>query len=148
MWSSWGVFGCYLLLCVDFFRLCWLCWWWQCWCNLCFWIITLPEDFGLTSGVFSIPSMLRRVMMIVMMIWRWEPFRDDYRSPNLLPIGKPNFFPVRNPNLLIKFIWKNSRAWGFFIAYLFPCFFPFELFVGHPFEFFGWLWRINLIKFD
>lgn len=113
MWSSWGVFGCYLLLCVDFFRLCWLCWWWQCWCNLCFWIITLPEDFGLTSRVFSIPSMLRRVMMIVMMIWRWEPFRDDYRSPNLLPIRKPNFFPVRNPNLLKNLYEKNRELEDF-----------------------------------
>lgn len=98
-------------------------WWWQrCrWCHFWFCIITFPKDFGLTSWVFSIPSVLDvMVMMIIMMIGRWEPFGNNYWSPDLFPIRKPNFFPVGHPDL-------------------FPCLFPFKLLVWHPFKFFRWL---------
>lgn len=109
-------FSFFLLLCVDFLRLCGLCWWWQCWSNLWFWI-TLPEYFGLTSWVFSIPSVMMIVVMMmimIVMIGRWEPFRNDYRTPNFLPIRKPNFFPIRNPNLRLNNYVKKFESFRIF----------------------------------
>lgn len=98
----------------------WNCWW-QCsnWLGHWFWIITFPNYFGLTSCVFTIPTMIVMVM-VVMMVWRWEPFWYYYGFPNFLPSRQPDLLPIWHPNL-------------------FEIFFPSQLFVGNEFKFFAWL---------
>lgn len=91
-----------------FFVLC-ICWWHCCGCvGHCFWIFTLPNYFRLTSWIFSIPSMLGVVMMIIVMIWRWEPLGYDDGLPDLLVGWEPNVFVIRN--LKGKFSLKLVRA--------------------------------------
>lgn len=119
----------------------WICRWQHSGrCDCCLWIITFPNYFRLTSCVFSVPSdgvFIVMMMMIVMVVGRWEPFGDDDWLPNLFPGRKPNFLPVWHPNVLDVFLPREFLVCNVFQLFawfpnLFPCFFPGQFLVRHP----------------